>query len=769
MKRNFKFVLATIVTLVTFLPSICIAQYAPAVTAGFGIDGDVRSGQSQNITPSSTPNSFDWFKGNGNAAGVGVGVIDTTGSSVYKTRLQASQNFKFNQGMAFPRYSVQNGYLLLDARYGRDNIGIPTGIRTGGGDSTSFIGGSKNGDNPSTWTAAPNGSELDVKYDIVDSYIHMRRNGTTINNTNPSALMLTMGVSTLGNTGNRYVDFELFHSRIAYNNSTGLFSNSGPATTGGRTQWTFNTNGSVNTIGDMTVSFSYGTAGVSEVGIYIWVSANTYATANPTRFSFIPNEYYGSTYGYAKIGVVAPFQFNAWASANTGNTQGPAWGTSSNGQGIGSISYSNLYAAYDFGEIALDLTSLGVDPALSTSGFDACIPPFTRVITKSRSSSTFTSALQDFSGPYEFLDAPVASPSITKPSVLKCNAPTTTLSAAAPVSGASYRWATTEGNIVSSNGSNAVIDRAGKYYLTSAIVSGCPTRTDSTMVQEDKSQPVASGTVVGALIANNPLSTALLVGGDVTLSNVVTAFGGSTGLDWNWKGPGTFTGSTKDAVIRQEGNYTLILTEQRNGCSDTAVVPVAALAGPLPVKYLSLNAVPVENTAVAVTWVTSEEINNNRFEVERSFDVNSFKTIAIVLDGFAAGSQKSYSYTDKSIELQNKNVIYYRLKQFDNDGRFTYSKIMTVRLKTDVAAVMEVSPNPFIETINIRYNTSLKGLAMLSIIDASGKTVMVNRTTTTIGTNNVSINGLSRLNAGLYIARLTVDGVLIATEKIIRK
>ena len=763
MKRNFQFVLITILSIVTFLPLFSTAQYSSGIVGGFGIDGDVLSGQSQNTTPTTTNGSFDWFKATG--TGMGLGVIDTTGAAVYKNLLQASQNIAFNRGMAFPRFSTQNGYLLLDARYGRDKVGNSTG----GGDLTTFTNGSKNGDDPSTWSTAPTGSNVSDKGDIIDSYIHLRRDGTVINNTNPSALILALGVSTLGNTGNRYVDFELFHNRIAYNTTTGLFNNSGSATTGGHSPWTFNSNGSVNAVGDMTVSFSYGTSGVSEISIYIWVSSATYTTVIPSKFSFIQNGFYGNTYGYAKVADLNSNQFKALASASTANTSGPIWGTSSKALSGGATSYSTQYAAYDFGEIAIDLTSMGIDPALSTSGFDACVPPFTRVITKTRSSASFTSALQDFSGPYEFLDAPEAPSAISAPEVLKCNATTTTLTPVTSIVGASYQWATSNGNIVSTNGSNATVNKPGKYYLTSAIVSGCPTKTDSTTILEDKLQPVASANVIGTLLSSNPLSTVLLVGGDVNLSNVITPFGGSTGLNWNWSGPGTFVSTNKDAVVSQQGNYTLILTEQRNGCSDTATVPIAAMAGPLPVKYLFINAVPVEKSAVAVTWVTTEEINNNRFEVERSFDLNTFKIIAIVLDGFAAGTQKSYAYTDKSIDLQNKIVVYYRLKQYNNDGRYSYSKILTVKLKMDAAVAVEVSPNPFAESINVRYNASQKGLAQISIIDANGKIALVQQTSINIGFNNISINGLSRLNAGLYLARLTVNGNVIATEKIIKK
>ena len=81
MKRNFKFVLATILTLVTFLPFLSFAQYSPSVTAGFGVDGDVISGHSKNITSFTTTTIFGWFKPSVNC----IGVTDTTGAAGFTT------------------------------------------------------------------------------------------------------------------------------------------------------------------------------------------------------------------------------------------------------------------------------------------------------------------------------------------------------------------------------------------------------------------------------------------------------------------------------------------------------------------------------------------------------------------------------------------------------------------------------------------------------------------------------------------------------------
>ncbi len=751
-------------------PLISLAQFAPGLPAAFGIDGDVLSGQAQNIPGNSSLGSFDWFRKTGNAVNTGIGVIDTTATATYGTAIAAGQNIVFTRGMAFPRYSTQNGYLLLDARYARDNFGNSNA--PGKNDLTTFTSGAKNGDDPATWTTTPNGSTVSDKADIIDTYIHMRREGTVINNTNPSPLILAMGINTLGNTGNRYVDFELFHSRIAYNSSTGIFSNSGPAATGGHTPWAFNADGTVSAIGDMTVSFTYGTAGVEEIAVYIWVAHSSYLTANPTNFTFAPYSYYGTWngYGYAKVLAKTTNAFKAWGSSSTSNTNAPMWGTNSKALGGSPNSYySTDYAANDFGEVAIDLTSMGIDPALSI-GMDPCTPPFTRVMAKTRSSSTFESSLQDFTGPYEFLDAPQASPQIATPGVLKCNVNSTTLSPANAITGASYLWSTSEGNIVSDpSATSVVVNKAGKYYLTSAIVAGCPTRTDSTIVKADYFQPVASAVVIGSPIPGYPLITALLVGGDINLSNVIANYGGSIGLDWNWTGPNGFTANTKDATINKLGNYTLVLTEQRNGCKDTAVIQID-LAGPLPVKYLSFDAVVSDNT-VLLNWVTIAEINNSHFEVERSFSGNNFKTLGLVLDALVNNSdKKTYKFKDNTPELKGQTIAYYRLKQYDLDGNYSYSTVLAVRLQspTDSRVIMNVSPNPFVEKVTVRFDATTKGIAVMKLMNISGQPVLVKETNITKGYNNLQVEGLGRLDAGIYIVQLLMNGVVIDNQRIIK-
>lgn len=102
------------------------------------------------------------------------------------------------------------------------------------------------------------------------------------------------------------------------------------------------------------------------------------------------------------------------------------------------------------------------------------------------------------------------------------------------------------------------------------------------------------------------------------------------------------------------------------------------------IEYASLAAKATEKS-VFINWVTSSEQNNSHFEVERSTDMSSFKTVAMVLDGFVAeGTGKSYKFKEDAGEVRKGKTIYYRLKQIDTDSQVHYSAVMAVQMNTTV-------------------------------------------------------------------------------------
>lgn len=207
--------------------------------------------------------------------------------------------------------------------------------------------------------------------------------------------------------------------------------------------------------------------------------------------------------------------------------------------------------------------------------------------------------------------------------------------------------------------------------------------------------------------------------------------------------------------------------QDRYNCSYFANVSIPN-GGILPVSYLSFDGV-VNDKSVLLKWITAQEMNNSHFEVERSFDMNNYTTIGMVLDGFAAnGTGKSYQFKDNAAELQGKTIVYYRLKQIDIDGKATYSKVLAVRMQAKAGVTMQASPNPFVENLNIRFNATETGIAQIRILNSYGQTLLSKQSPISKGYNNVQVDGLNGLAAGMYIAQLVLNGTVIDNQRVVK-
>ena len=190
----------------------------------------------------------------------------------------------------------------------------------------------------------------------------------------------------------------------------------------------------------------------------------------------------------------------------------------------------------------------------------------------------------------------------------------------------------------------------------------------------------------------------------------------------------------------------------------------------LPVTYQSFNAV-LNNTTVNLNWATSIEISNDHFEVERSFDEVNFSTIAFVLGAQAESKgANQYSFTDKDSRIANHNIIYYRLKQVDVDGNFTYSVVKTVHISniSDQKISVQVMPNPYMDKLNVNFTSDNSGKAEIRMISVSGTIVKKTESTINKGSNNVQLQDLSSQLPGMYIVNIVVNGQSISSQKIIK-
>ncbi|MDB4107820.1 T9SS type A sorting domain-containing protein [Bacteroidia bacterium] len=169
---------------------------------------------------------------------------------------------------------------------------------------------------------------------------------------------------------------------------------------------------------------------------------------------------------------------------------------------------------------------------------------------------------------------------------------------------------------------------------------------------------------------------------------------------------------------------------------------------PLPVELIHFDAQAAANHTADLHWATASEINNNYFDVERSYNGETFETVGQV-DGNGTTNQRlDYNFIDESIRTTEMNV-FYRLKQVDFDGVFEYSDVRVVRFDGKVE-MLEIAayPNPFNQELTIRISTA--ELYSIEVTDLNGL-VMLNIEREDKGTHSLD---LSTWASGVYIVNV---------------
>ncbi|MFT3946762.1 MAG: T9SS type A sorting domain-containing protein [Agriterribacter sp.] len=177
----------------------------------------------------------------------------------------------------------------------------------------------------------------------------------------------------------------------------------------------------------------------------------------------------------------------------------------------------------------------------------------------------------------------------------------------------------------------------------------------------------------------------------------------------------------------------------------------------LPLQFTDFTAIQKGSEAL-LQWVTENEVNTKDFDVERSIDGINFVSVGKAAAKNTAGKH-SYSFTDKNIDLLDAPTVYYRLKQSDIDGKFDYSKTVSIRLSN--VAVFRVRPNPAGGVINLIYKKKTGNNAIVQIIDAGGKKVLEQKLNVQTVNHTININALAK---GVYMISVIDNGERVTTR-----
>ena len=178
-----------------------------------------------------------------------------------------------------------------------------------------------------------------------------------------------------------------------------------------------------------------------------------------------------------------------------------------------------------------------------------------------------------------------------------------------------------------------------------------------------------------------------------------------------------------------------------------------AVCGALPVHLTSFTA-QAKGSDVLVNWQVTQELNMKEYDVERAGSNLQFVTAGTVV-ATNAQLDHAYSFTDAGAAA-TAGGLFYRLKQVNKDGSFTYSNIIKVNTNSGILTVGFA--NPVTNVVQLHINSPVVQKLQAGIYDLLGRKVAtLNEQVLTAGDNFITMP-TGNLPKGVYILNLSAGG-----------
>ncbi|MEZ4686252.1 MAG: hypothetical protein R3B47_09345 [Bacteroidia bacterium] len=184
---------------------------------------------------------------------------------------------------------------------------------------------------------------------------------------------------------------------------------------------------------------------------------------------------------------------------------------------------------------------------------------------------------------------------------------------------------------------------------------------------------------------------------------------------------------------------------------------VVPLPGTFPVRWSFFNVTGQASGEALVQWGTTAEVNNAWFEVERSAgrDFLQYEKLGQLAGQGTSSRATGYQFFDSSL---GSGRFYYRIKQVDFDGGFSFSNIVSTELQAGVFS-LQAGPSPAIDHFNIQLQGITQEGFRVDILDSSGKIYKTILEAKPDGKSHQLQIGTHNMTSGLYIIQaLLRDG-----------
>jgi hypothetical protein len=268
----------------------------------------------------------------------------------------------------------------------------------------------------------------------------------------------------------------------------------------------------------------------------------------------------------------------------------------------------------------------------------------------------------------------------------------------------------------------------------------------------------------GAL--SNLSSDLQVIGDELTHTAPKLPSGGVVTFSFNYTAPSTMGNQT----IFAAGNSVNFNGSNEGDQWNFAVNKAITVVPFIPVELASFSA-EVSGSQVLLEWTTATENNNSGFEILRSMNNIDWKNLSFIKGYGNSTEVRNYSYTDKQLSA---GKYFYRLKQYDLDGSFTYYNLTdAVDIDLPENFTLEQNyPNPFNPSTRIKFELKSQGHVSLKIFNALGKeiTTLINEVLSA-GSHSVDFNtnSTNNISSGVYFYELSGEEGRIVKKMILNK
>ncbi|AMM50041.1 hypothetical protein TH61_01000 [Rufibacter sp. DG15C] len=196
------------------------------------------------------------------------------------------------------------------------------------------------------------------------------------------------------------------------------------------------------------------------------------------------------------------------------------------------------------------------------------------------------------------------------------------------------------------------------------------------------------------------------------------------------------------------------MEQPNNAASLVRTLAVSPAPNPLPVELVNFAGI-ARTESVDLNWSTATEINNEKFEIERSVNGKDFVKIGTVKGAGNSNVLRQYRYIDSQ---PLSGISYYRLKQVDIDQAYEYSKVIAVKgVQSNSNLEADLFPNPVTEKhilVRLKNHGQNNTPVTFVITDLTGKTVMTKALNPSLQEERVELP-IQALKQGMYMVSIS--------------